>query len=55
MKEDVNTLRDMNFAILILGDLNGWVGKLPGMEGNHAKKNQNGTLIMDFVNNEELT
>ena len=54
LKKDVNTLRDMNFAILILGDLNGWVGQLPGMEGNHAKKNQNGTLIMDFVNNEEL-
>ena len=54
LKEDVNTLRDMNFAILILGDLNGWVGKLPGMEGNHEKKNQNGTLLMNFVNNEEL-
>ena len=54
LKKDVNTLRDMNFAIMILGDLNGWVGKLPGMEANHEKKNKNGTLITDFVNNEEL-
>ena len=54
LKADVEVLRDLNFAILLVGDFNGWTGIQKGMEGNNPGVNENGRLLLDFINEEEM-
>ena len=54
LKEDINTLRDMNVGMVIAGDYNAWVGRITGMESNNPTCNENGKLLKDFVASEEL-
>ena len=54
LKADIEVLRDLNFAIFMMGDFNGWTGKQPGMENNNDVINENGKLLLDFIAEEEL-
>ena len=54
LKADIEVLRDLNFAVFIVGDFNGWTGIQKGMEGNNPVVNENGRLLLDFINQEEL-
>ena len=54
LKADVGVLRDLNFAIFLVGDFNGWTGVQKGMEGNNPIVNENGKLLLDFINEEEM-
>ena len=53
LKADIETLRDMNFAIFMVGDFNGWTGIQQGMEENNPTVNDNGRLLLDFINEEK--
>ena len=52
--DDVNVLRDMCCGIIMMGDFNAWIGKHKGMQNNHSSVNENGKLLLDFVENNEL-
>ena len=54
LKADIEVLRDLNFAIIIVGDFNGWTGVQQGMEKNNPSVNENGRLLLDFINDEEM-
>ena len=54
LKADVEVLRDLNFAIFMVGDFNGWTGKQRGMEGNNPVVNENGRMLLDFIDEEEF-
>ena len=54
LKADIEVLRGLNFAIFLVGDFNGWTGIQRGMEGNNPVVNENGRLLLDFINQEEL-
>ena len=54
LKADIEVLRDLNFAIFMVGDFNGWTGIQKGMERNNPVVNENGRLLLDFINQEEL-
>ena len=54
LKADVEVLRDLNFAIFMVGDFNGWTGTQRGMEGNNPVVNENGRMLLNFIDEEEF-
>ena len=54
LDEDINDLRDMAFSVILMGDWNGHVGKIQGMEGNNPDVNENGQMLLDFVQRQQL-
>ena len=41
-------------SVILMGDWNGHVGKIQGMEGNNPNVNENGQMLLDFVQRQQL-
>ena len=51
VQEELVDLRSKGYRVLLLGDLNGHIGNVPGVgiPGNHGEVNQNGRRILSFL------
>ena len=59
VQNDMKGLREEGYAIYLMGDFNGHLGPRTnynpnGIIGDTSKQNRNGTLLLDFVEKEEL-
>ena len=56
LQHELAVLQGKRYKCMILGDLNGHVGVPPlGIEGNHDRVNSNGELLLNFIDNNDLT
>ena len=56
LRTEISDFKEQGFNIILMGDFNGWIGKLNGhLPGNLPDINENGKQVLSFITEQNLT